>query len=502
MFKKIRKEKASRGEGLGDFTKVSLEELFYKNTDVLLETYTFSNNQVTFISCEGMVDQKLLNESIYEKIIDFFKKYGDITLTRELITKDLYLPNINEIVREGDAVKEVFSGKLLILFHKEQTLFSTDIANRPQRKPEETSTEISIKGPRDDFIEDIFVNIALIRKRLRTNSLVINRYELGSRTQTQVALLYMDDIIDPEIIEDIDQRLREIEIDGIYSGTQLKEILSKRPYNFYPVFHYSGRPDFAVHSLLNGRFVLLIDGVQYVLLAPVNLSFILKSAEDSEATFIFNTFERAIRLTALAIGILLPGLWVALSSYHQNQLPVSFLGTVIESRKSVPLPAPLETLIMVLLFEFFREAGLRMPMAIGSTLSVVGGLIIGDAAIRAGLTSPILIVVIASSSVATYTLVSMSLHGIVSILRIFVIILSSLVGLYGFLIGLFMIILSMANIESFGVSYISVPGKVSIRDILKTFLKLPEGQYKLRPSFLTGKDKDGTKGGKKEDDSS
>src|SRR5690625_4726187 len=299
MFKKIRKEKASRGEGLGDFTKVSLEELFYKNTDVLLETYTFSNNQVTFISCEGMVDQKLLNESIYEKIIDFFKKYGDITLTRELITKDLYLPNINEIVREGDAVKEVFSGKLLILFHKEQTLFSTDIANRPQRKPEETSTEISIKGPRDDFIEDIFVNIALIRKRLRTNSLVIDRYELGTRTQTQVALLYIKDVIDPEIIKNIDERLRKVDVDGIFSGTQLKEILSERPFNFFPMFHYSGRPDFAVDSLLSGRFILIVDGVQYVLVAPVNLSFIMKSAEDAESTYVFNTFERFIRLMAL-----------------------------------------------------------------------------------------------------------------------------------------------------------------------------------------------------------
>lgn len=487
MFKKFRRKKDTK-ETKGSFTKSIIEDLFKKNTDVLIQAYSFQENKVSFVLCEGMVDQNILNESIYGRLKEFFKEHASLSLTKELIQEDLYVPDLKLIEEKEDLIKEVFAGKLIIFFQKEQLLFSTDIAHRPQRQPEETSTEISIKGPRDDFIEDIFINIALIRKRLRTNSLVIDRYELGKRTQTQVALLYIEDIIDPEIIKEIDERLRSVNIDGIYSGTQLKEILSERPFNFYPVFHYSGRPDFAVNSLLSGRFILLVDGVQFALIAPVNLAFILKSAEDSEATYIFNTFERIIRLTALGLAILLPGLWVALSSFHQNQLPVAFLGTVIESRKSVPLPAPLETLIMVLLFEFFREAGLRMPVAIGSTLSVVGGLIIGDAAIRAGLTSPIMIVVIATSSVATYTLVSMSLHGIVSILRIFVILLSSFVGLYGFLIALFIIVLSMVNIDSFGVSYVSVPGKVSIMDFVKNFIKMPERQYKRRPTFLTGKD--------------
>ena len=482
------KQRKQREKDMGQFTKESLEKLFENSTDVMIETYTFTNHNVTMLVCEGMVDQIILNDAIYKRFVHFFKEHEQNILTKDLIKEDLYVPDLQELNSEDDITKEVFAGKVILLFHDLKVVFSTDIAHRPQRQPEETSTEISIKGPRDDFIEDIFVNIALIRKRLRTNSLVIDRYELGTRTQTQVALLYIKDVIDPEIIKNIDERLRKVDVDGIFSGTQLKEILSERPFNFFPMFHYSGRPDFAVDSLLSGRFILIVDGVQYVLVAPVNLSFIMKSAEDAESTYVFNTFERFIRLMALGVAILLPGLWVALSSFHQNQLPVAFLGTVIESRRSVPLSAPIETLLMVFLFEFFKEAGLRMPMAIGSTLSVVGGIIIGDAAIRAGLASPILIVVIASSSVTTYTLVSMSLHGIVSILRIFVIVLSSIVGLYGFLVAIFMIVLFVANMESFGVSYLSIPGKVRFRDLFKTFMKWPEGQYEKRPSFTTGKD--------------
>lgn len=495
MFSKHKKNKKSNDDPQGKFTKFIVQKLFEKNKDVILETHLYEGKNVTFIMCDGMIDQQMLNEVVFVRLTKLFEDNKREKLTAESINSKLHVPDLKELKTEEDLIKEVFLGKLLILFHEQQIIFSVGIASRPQRSPEETSTEISIKGPRDDFIEDITVNIALIRKRLRTTSLAIKKYEIGTRTQTQVALLYIDDVIDKEIVKEIDKRLRAVNIDGIYSGTQLKELLSEKDFNFYPTFHYSGRPDFCVNSLLSGRFLIFIDGVQYAILAPVNLAFFLKSGEDSEATYLFNTFERTIRLMALIMAIFLPGLWVALSSFHQNQLPVTFLGTVIESRLSVPLPAPLETLLMIILFEFFREAGMRMPMAIGTTLSVVGGLIIGDAAIRAGLASPILIVVIASSSVATYTLVSLSLHGIVSILRLFVVVLSSFVGLYGFCISVFLIVLSVARIDTFGVAYISVPGEVSIKDMFKTFVKWPVGEAQERPTMLTDH-QDRTKGGK------
>lgn len=472
----------------GYFSKEQIENLFKNNPDVHFQTFAFEHNLVTFITCEGMVDIKMINNVIYERFVRFFDKYKEQTLSEEDIISSLYVPGLQRITEKKKVISDVFLGKLFVLFHNEQLIFSIDIADRPQRQPEETSTEISIKGPRDDFIEDIDTNIALIRKRLRTNSLAINRYVVGKRTQTQVALLYIDDIINMDIIKNIDQRLKQVNVDGIYSGTQLKEILSERAFNFFPVYHYSGRPDFAVQSLLTGRFLLLVDGVQYVVIAPVNLAYILKSAEDSESVYLFNSFERLIRLFGLVIAVFVPGLWVALISFHQNQIPIAFLGTIIESRQGVPLPASLEAILMVFLFEFFREAGLRLPLAIGSTLSVVGGLIIGEAAIRAGLASPMMIVVMATSSVATYTLVSMSLHGVVSILRLFVIIFASFFGLFGFFVSIFLIVLYIANMETYGVSYLSIPEEIRFKEVLKTIFRLPESKYEKRPSFLRTKD--------------
>ena len=466
------------------FTEQMIRGLFSQNSDVIFQTFSFEGHTVTFIACEGMVDGNIINNVIYERFVYFVKDKENKTITLDDINKSLYLPGLKRVESKEKLIAEIFTGRLMILFHEEQFLFSTDISKRPQRNPEETSTEVSIKGPRDDFIEDIVTNIALIRKRLRTNSLAIKKYEIGVRTQTQVAVLYIDDIVNPDIINIIDKKMQRIDIDGIYSGTQLKELLSDRKYSFYPLFHYSGRPDFAVHSLLSGRIVILVDGVQYVIIAPINLTFLMKTAEDSENIYLYNSFERVIRVIGIIIAIFVPGFWVAMSSFHQDQIPIAFLGNIIESRKGVPLPAPIEALFMLLLFEFFREAGLRLPLAIGSTLSVVGGLIIGDAAIRAGLASPLMIVLIATSSVATYTLVSLSLHGIVSILRFFVIICSSMLGLFGFFFSLFLIVLYAANIQTFGVPYLVVPEKLDFRQWIKTILRLPEGKYMKRPSML------------------
>src|SRR5690625_4332753 len=482
-------ELSSKSKQMDEFSLTKIKHTFRENTDVVVQTFSFQRHDITFISCEGMIDQKIINEVIYGRVAQFVDSHRKKTITKETIEKSLYVPDLKQLYTTEEMVAEVFIGKLLIFFHAEKFIYSIDIAKRPQRQPEEPSTEISIKGPRDGFVEDIFTNIALIRKRLRTSSLAMKNYEIGRRSKTLISLLYIDDIANPKIIQEIDRRLNNIDIDGIYSGTQLKEILSERAYNFYPIFHYSGRPDFAVTSLLSGRFILVVDGVQYVLIAPINITFMLKTAEDAENTYLFNSFERLVRLTALFMAILLPGFWVALSSYHQNQIPITFLGTLVESRRGVPLQAPLEALLMILLFEFFREAGLRLPVAIGSTLSVVGGLIIGDAAIRAGLASPIMIVVISASSVATFTLVSMSLHGIVSILRICVIVSASFFGLFGFFVSLFLIILSIANVRSFGVSYLAIPENVNIKDILKSVIHLPDSLYNTRPEMLQTKDK-------------
>ena len=471
---------------------LTLKELFKDSGDVIFETYSFGESiyqhDVTFLFCNGLVDDQMLNEVIYERFDNFFKKLKKEKIEETDIFRNLYIQGVRRIQHDEEAIESIFSGQLLTYFHKENFVFSIDISSRPQRKTEETNTEVAIKGPRDNFIEDLSTNIALIRKRLRTNSLVLRKYVVGKRSKTEIAVLFIKDIANPEILTELEKSIKNIDIDGIYSGRQVHELIIKRPFNVFPTFHYTGRPDFAVNSLLVGRFILFVDGVPYALIVPVNFGFLLKTSEDTESVYIYNSWERILRFLALLVSIYLPGFHIALTSYHQNQIPIIFLGTIVESSKGVPFPAPLEALIMLFLFEIFREAGLRLPLAIGQTLSVVGGLIIGEAAIRAGLASPLTIVIIAISAVATYTLVNVALHGIVSVLRFFVLIFVSFFGFFGFFVSVYVVLFYMANIQTLGVPYLTVPSVAKARPILKTFLRLPEQKYAKRAQFLKTKD--------------
>lgn len=362
----------------------------------------------------------------------------------------------------------------------------------PNRNPEETRMEMVIKGPRDNFIEDVSVNIALIRKRLPTNSLCVEKFVLGERSKTSVAILYFDDIANKEILSEIKKELNKVDTDIVFSGDLLMEHIIKSGMLF-PRTDYTGRPDHAIQSLVRGRFLILVEGVAYVVITPVNLFLLLKSGEDNENTIIFSSFERILRVFSILIGLLLPAFWLALTTFHQNQMPLQLLATIVQLNTGLPLPSAIEMLLMLLMFELFREAGLRLPSAIGGTISVVGGLIIGDAAIRAGVTSPAMIVIIAISTIATFTLINQSLVTAVSVLRICFIVATAFFGLFGFFMSLYFTLFYLTNIRTFGVPYMNISSDLNWSTIKKSLFRLSPKNYSKRPNMLDPLDKTRTK---------
>lgn len=297
----------------------------------------------------------------------------------------------------------------------------------------------------------------------------------------------MKDITNEEIVKTIEEKLKKIKVENVYSGKQLMEFIDKKV-SFFPRYDYTGRPDFIVQSLLTGRVAILIDGIPFSIITPANLFLLFKSAEDVEYTFFYNFIERFFRITGFMLSILLPGFWVAITSFHQNQLPLSLLATVVQSRLGIPLSPAFEAFIMLFLFELFREAGLRLPTSIGQTLSVVGGLIIGDAAIRAGIASPAMMVIMASSVVAGFTLINQTLIGALTILRFFVLILSSLLGFFGFFLSIFFFGLYLSSIRIYGIPYLAPFDTTSGKSMFETFFKVPFLLYNKRPRFLSPKD--------------
>ncbi|AZN38624.1 spore germination protein [Paenibacillus albus] len=428
------------------------------------------------VYCDGMADHKQLSSHVLPRLDDMIRN-DEIPLLGE-----------NEELEQ--LAQAVFSGYAVFLFFSRNgtVAYEADISNPPGRSPEESASETSIRGPRDGFTEELSTNIALIRKRLKTESLRYEHFTIGKRGKTALGLLYIQDVIHPPIVEEARNRIRRIDVDSLIGSGQLEEYLSDSSDSIFPLVDYIGRPDFAVETLLRGRFVILADGFPIAIIGPTSLTEQLKSPEDAHFSYAYTFMQRLLRLVGLIVAMTLPGLYVAFICYNIDQVPFYLMSTIAVARAGIPFPAPLEALFMMGLFELFREAGIRLPKAVGQTVTVVGGLIIGDAAIRSGLASPTLLMVIAVTAVASFSLVNQSLTGTVTIVRIYILIISSCLGIYGFCIGVLSVLAYTCTLTSFGTSYWAPLDDIRFKSALLALANRPFKSKKQRPGSLHSTD--------------
>ncbi|MFS0838274.1 spore germination protein [Paenibacillus sp. 1P03SA] len=419
-----------------------------------------------------------------------YDKGGGFQSEAVVLGSCLPLVPLGEAVSAQTIAEGLFEGNLLIVFPGLRTAYFMNISNLPERSPEESNTELSIKGPRDGFVENLSVNTALIRKRIRSHTLCCEKFVLGTRTRTKVALMYIRDILSPELLVEARTRLQAIDVDGIYSISQIEELIARQKYSLMPLMDYTGRPDFAVSSLLNGRFVIMVDGNPMVLIAPATMAMQLKSPEDLHTGFYYTSFSRLVRILSIFLCVLLPGFWVSLAAFHQDQIPFRLLATITTARLGLPFSGQFELLILLILLEVFREAGVRLPSAIGQVLTVVGGLIIGDAAIRAGLVSPSVVVVGAITAVSNATLVNQNLSSAVSLIRFFLFFLSCILGMFGLIMGLIIVTVYLSRLRSFGIPYLSPFSPPIYRNWLPAFMRLPWTLMTRRPENVHARDQD------------
>ncbi|MCM3627835.1 spore germination protein [Paenibacillus glycanilyticus] len=476
------------------WTEESLKQLYQGSADVCVKPCRFGTRgiaSVVLVYASALCDTGQIHEFALPVLAEYYERAGRVTSEElNLLASRLSLFSYKAAPTAEEIDETIFEGGLFLLFVQEKRYYRMEISNRPQRMPTESSTEISIKGPKDGFNEDMATSVALIRKRLRSHSLHVQEYTLGRRTRTKLSLLYFEDIISPKILSAVQKSLSSIDTDGIYSINQLEECLTGSRYKILPLLDYTGRPDYCVNSLLSGRFLIVIDGNPLVIVGPAGLSLLLKSPEDIHFNYTYITFARLIRLFSLFITVFLPGIWVAFMAFHQDQLPFRIMATISVSRLGLPFSAQMEMFILLMLMEIFREAGVRLPTSIGQTLTSIGGLIIGDAAIRAGLVSPSVVVIGAITAVSGVTLVNQSLSTVVSIIRLFFFVLSSFLGMYGVILGVIIFIALMGNQQSFGVNYLSPLSPLKLRDVVSSFLRLPWFLMKRRPASLQGQDDD------------
>lgn len=470
------------------WTEQSIRDMFSKASDVNIRSFHYMheelNSSVILVFSEGLCDSWQIIETVLPELNQQFLKDHFEALLNEQSIGPLPLKRIEAKQAKEDMVDAIFDGDLVLVFQEYNSVYKLNMSNRPKRSPEESSTEISIKGPKDGFVEDITTNIALIRKRIRSTSLCCESFILGKRTKTKIGLLYFDDILSPKILEEVRERLNNIDVDGIYSINQLEDEIVDVKYSLFPLLDTTGRPDFVVSGLLAGRFAIIVDGNPQALIGPATFGLILKSPEDMHFSFQYVSFARIIRIISFVLALLLPGLWVALTAFHQDQIPFQFMATIAVSRQGLPLSAQMEMFVLLLLLEIFREAGVRLPSSIGQTLTVIGALVIGDAAIRAGLVSPSVVVVGSITAVMGVTLVNQTLSTMVSVIRFTLFLISSIIGMYGLILGIVLLMFYMSKIHSFGVPYLSPLSPPNVGDILRGYLRAPWNKIRYRPKAL------------------
>lgn len=371
-----------------------------------------------------------------------------------------------------EMVDGVLSGDTAIFIEGEARALLLSTKAFPVRSVSTPQKESGLKGPRDSFTENFRTNTALIRRRVRDPKLKERQGMVGQRSRTTYGLMYMEDLASPALLEEIRRRLKDFEIDGIYDSGMLVHLLEEKWYSPFPQVQTTERPDKASSALLEGRVVLVVDNSPEVVILPTTFQTFFQASDDYYNRFAVGTFARLLRYLAAWLTILLPGMYVAVTCYYPQVLPTEFLLAIVGERSDVTFPIVVEVLLMELLFELLREAGLRLPGQMGSTIGVVGGIIVGQAAVEASLVSTIVVIVVALTAIASFAIPNEEFSSTFRLLKFGMIVLGALWGLYGIMLGILVLQIHLASLESFGIPYMlpavsgSVDGGVEYQDFI------------------------------------
>jgi len=389
-----------------------------------------------------------------------------------------------EIHTHEEAADHVLRGNPVVFLDGRTPAFAVYLEKWEKRGIEEPTSEAVVRGPREGFTESIEVNASLMRRKIRNSRLKMKTFEIGSETKTNVMMVYIEGIAPPQLVQDVSNRLSGIQIDGVLESNYIEEYIEDHPHSPFPQMINTERPDVAAANLLEGRVVIMTDGTPFALIVPANLNALLQSPEDYYQRYMISVLIRFLRLFFLGMALLLPSVYVAILTYHQEMLPTTLLISVAQSREEIPFPALVEALLMEITFEILREAGIRLPKQIGSAVSIVGALVIGQAAVSAGLVSAPMVMVVAATGIASFAIPRYNTAIAIRMLRFPIILLAGSLGLLGVMLGLIAIIVHLGSIRSFGYPYLE-PLSPSKRDYMKDFLfRAPWWTLRKRPRHV------------------
>lgn len=474
------------------FTKIdkNLDFLKYKYNalicnDVIIREFSLLAQNIEYkafvMYIDGMVDSPVINEFILSPLMmrnranifdDKQKKFvseekiDNVTLKNFKKSKEKNLVNfiynslipqnsVDKVTDFSDIYSAINMGNCMLFVDSLDTAFNLDVKGFKQRNIDSPSNEIVVRGSQEAFVENIRTNTSMIRRLVNNENLVMETLTVGQITKTQVSIGYIKSLANEDLVAEVRYRINNLSVDYLISSGQLEQLIQDSPESLFPQMVATERPDKVSNFLLEGRVVIVVNGSPYVLVAPGVFVDFITSPEDLNLKYQFSNLEKIIRLLAIFLSLLLPGIYIAVTNYHQELIPTELLFTIAAARESVPFPTFVEILLMEVSFELIREAGLRVPTPLGSTIGIVGALILGEAAVSASLVSPVLIIIIAITGICSFSIPDFSLNFTFRIYRFVYIILGYMAGFLGISFGIFIQLAIMCKLKSFGSPYIN-----------------------------------------------
>jgi Bacillus/Clostridium GerA spore germination protein. len=451
----------------------------------------YVQGDAAIVYIDNLVDKKMIGEFVLRSTMsgaagsESNASERDIDVLDTIKNRILPLGEASIAKEWNELFSAVLNGDTAILVSGYAGAIIVSTHGGEHRSVEEPSSEVLIRGPKEGFTESIATNISLVRRRLKTRNLWMDGFKIGNVTQTNVGILYIKGIAGDKTVEEVKRRLNGIETDGVLESGIIEEFIRDHPFSLFPTLDNTERPDSVAAGLLEGQVAILIDGTPFVLLAPTTFFMFFQSPEDHYHNFQFAIFIRTLRFVAFMISLLGPSIYVAAISFHQEMIPTSLLLSLAAQREGVPFPALIEAFLMEASFEILREAGVRMPRAIGQAVSIVGAIVLGQAAVQAGIVSSAMVIVVSLTGIASFTMPAYNMGISIRMLRFMLMISAGLFGFFGIALGGLIITAHLCSIRSFGIPFMSPFAPFIAADQKDTLLRLPRWFLNTRPRLIS-----------------
>ncbi|MBM7557546.1 spore germination protein [Halanaerobacter jeridensis] len=464
----------------------------FNSKDILLGGNQNYKATVTYIV--SIVNQQYLQQEILKPLMlnIKFTSPEDTKKNIKQLVQQLPLPigQTSFIGSLNEAIGEILEGKVVLFINHFDQAFVLDIKELASRSVETPQIESATRGPQEAFTENLELNISLIRKRIRDNNLMIEVHKVVARTKTDLGVCYINDLADQEILKQLNNRINNLDLDGVVDTGYLDQYFQDNWKTPFPIFQNTERPDKAIHNLLEGKILLVLDGTPFVSIIPTTFIQFFQTPEDYYDIFYVGSAIRILRLIATFITVSLPSLYISLVSFHHELLPTDLALTIATTRQEVPFPSYLEAVIMEVSLELLRESGIRLPGAIGQTIGIVGGLVLGEAAVNAGLVSPPMVIVVAITAISSFVIPDYEAAIPLRLLRFPLMILASFFSVYGIMVGWLFILIHLCSLESFNQPYFAPFAPIKVTDLKDSIIRVPLRLMGQRPHSTANQQKD------------